>query len=66
MVAVDEQLHELNSRFSEQSTEFLISTSLDPRNSFRSYNIGNVCLLAGKFYSSDSSEYERDNLKCQL
>jgi hypothetical protein len=67
MVAVEEQLHELNSRFSEQSTELLIlCTFRDPRNSFRSFNIGNVCLLAWKFYSSDSLEYERDNLKCQL
>jgi hypothetical protein len=67
MVAVDQQLQELNSRFSEQSTELLIlCTSLDPRNSFRSFNIENVCLLASKFYSSDFSEQERDNLKCQL
>ena len=35
----------------EQATELLIlSTSLDPRNSFKSFNIENICLLATKFY----------------
>jgi hypothetical protein len=67
MVAVDQQLQELNSRFSVQSTELLIlCTSLDPRNSFRSFNLENICLLAAKFYPSDFSEQERDNLRCQL
>ncbi|KAM0893613.1 hypothetical protein ACQ4PT_024979 [Festuca glaucescens] len=66
-VAVDQQLQELNSRFSVQSTELLIlCTSLDPRNSFRSFNLENICLLATKFYPSDFSEHERDNLRCQL
>jgi hypothetical protein len=67
MVAVDQQLQELNSRFSVQSTELLIlCTSLDPRNSFRSFNLENICLLAAKFYPSDFSGQERDNLRCQL
>lgn len=66
-VAVDQQLQELNSRLSEQTTELLIlCTSLDPRNSFRSFSIENVCLLATKFYPTDFSEQERDNLRCQL
>jgi len=66
-VAVDQQLQEFNSRFSEQSTELLVlCTSLDLRNSFRSFNIENDCLLATKFYPSDFSEQERDNLRCQL
>lgn len=66
-VVVDQQLQELNSRFSVQSTELLIlCTSLDPRNSFRSFNLENVCLLATKFYPSDFSGQERDNLRCQL
>lgn len=66
-VAVDQQLQELNSRFSEQTTELLIlCTSLDPRNSYRSFKIDNVCLLATKFYPSDFSEQERINLRYQL
>jgi hypothetical protein len=35
-VAVDQQLHELNSRFNEQATELLIlCTTLDPKDSFK-------------------------------
>ena len=36
------------------------------RNSFRSFDIGNICLLATKFYPTDFSEQERDKLRCQL
>ncbi|CAD6334555.1 unnamed protein product [Miscanthus lutarioriparius] len=53
-VAIDQQLHELNSRFSEQATELLVlCTSLDPRDSFRSFKIDDICLLASKFYPTD-------------
>jgi hypothetical protein len=66
-VAIDQQLQELNSRFNEQATELLIlCTSLDPNDSFRSFNIENVCLLASKFYPADFTEQERANLRCQL
>lgn len=66
-VAVDQQLHELNSRFSEQATELLIlCTSLDPKDSFKSLKIDDVCLLASKFYSGDFSEQERNILRNQL
>ncbi|KAL6655967.1 hypothetical protein ACP70R_006793 [Stipagrostis hirtigluma subsp. patula] len=66
-VAVDQQLHELNCRFSEQATELLmLCASLDPKNSFSSLNIDDVCLLASKFYPADFSEQERANLRLQL
>jgi hypothetical protein len=66
-VAADQQLQELNSRFSEQTTELLIlCKSLDPRNSFRSFKIDDVCLLSIKFYPSGFLEQERTNLRCQL
>ena len=66
-VAIDQQLHELNSRFSEQATELLVlCTSLDPRDSFRSFKIDDICLLASKFYPADFSEQERNNLRHQL
>jgi hypothetical protein len=66
-VAIDQQLQELNSRFSEQATELLIlCTSLDPSDSFSSFNIDNVCSLASKFYPADFTEQERANLRCQL
>jgi hypothetical protein len=66
-VAVDQQLHELNSRFSEQATEILIlCNSLNPMDSFSSLNIDDVCSLASKYYLADFSEQERNNLRCQL
>uniref|UniRef100_A0A8R7PKM9 HAT C-terminal dimerisation domain-containing protein n=1 Tax=Triticum urartu TaxID=4572 RepID=A0A8R7PKM9_TRIUA len=66
-VAVDQQLHELNCRFSEQATEILIlCNSLNPKDSFSSLNIDDVCSLASKYYPADFSEQERNNLRCQL
>lgn len=64
-VAIDQQLQELNARFSEQSTELLtLSASLDPR--YDSFNISNICILAEKFYPADFSDQERAQLECQL
>ena len=52
--AIDQQLQELNNRFSEQTTELLIlSTSLNPRDGYKSFNIENICKLAENFYSED-------------
>ncbi|PVH64911.1 hypothetical protein PAHAL_2G382600 [Panicum hallii] len=66
-VAIEQQAQELNCRFSEQATEFLIlCTSLDPSDSFSSFNIDKVCSLASKFYPADFLERERANLRCQL
>jgi hypothetical protein len=67
MVVVDQQAQELNCRFNKQATELLIMcTSLDPKNSFSSFNIDIVCSLASKFYPADFEEQERENLRCQL
>jgi hypothetical protein len=58
-VTVDQQLHELNCRFSEQATELLIlCATLDPKDSFKSLKIDDVCLLASKFYPADFSKQE--------
>uniref|UniRef100_A0A8R7PJQ8 HAT C-terminal dimerisation domain-containing protein n=1 Tax=Triticum urartu TaxID=4572 RepID=A0A8R7PJQ8_TRIUA len=54
-------------RFSEQATEILIlCNSLNPKDSFSSLNIDDVCSLASKYYPADFSEQERNNLRCQL
>jgi hypothetical protein len=59
---IDQQLQELNARFSEQ---FLtLSAVLDPKND--SFNISKVYLLAEKLYPVDFSDQERTQLKCQL
>jgi hypothetical protein len=67
IVAIDQQMQELNSRFSEQATDLLVlCTSLDPKDSFSSLKIDDVCTLASKFYPADFSDQEITKLRCQL
>ncbi|XP_052301255.1 uncharacterized protein LOC18095180 [Populus trichocarpa] len=48
---IDQQLQELNNRFNEQAIELLkLSTTLDPRNSYKLFNVEDICLLVDKFY----------------
>ncbi|CAN6561886.1 unnamed protein product [Malus baccata var. baccata] len=52
--AIDFQLAELNSRFSEVAMELLIlSSALEPREAFKAFNIDHICKLAEKFYPLD-------------
>jgi hypothetical protein len=67
MVVVDQYIHELNSRFSEIATELLVlCSSLDPRDSFQSFKNDDIFLLASKFFPTDFTEQERNNLRLQL
>ncbi|XP_028057568.1 uncharacterized protein LOC114261503 [Camellia sinensis] len=67
MVTVDSQLQELNNRFKEDVMELLVlSSALDPRDGYRSFNIEDICKLANKFYPMDFSEQEKLHLKYQL
>jgi len=60
-------LHELNNRFNEQSIEFLkLSTTLDPRNSYKLFNVEDICLLVDKFYPENFSDQEKIYLRLQL
>ncbi|KAL5764902.1 hypothetical protein ACOSQ2_017496 [Xanthoceras sorbifolium] len=64
---IDSQLQELNNIFSEQAMELLtLSSALDPRDDFKSFNIDNICKLADKFYPMDFTEHERDLLNFEL
>ncbi|XP_071701334.1 uncharacterized protein [Rutidosis leptorrhynchoides] len=64
IAAVDSQLQELNSRFSESVTELLqLSVALDPRKSF---NKNDICKLAKTFYPLDFTEQEIIQLKHEL
>ncbi|KAL5752940.1 hypothetical protein ACOSQ2_023447 [Xanthoceras sorbifolium] len=66
-VTIDSQLQELNNRFSEQAMElFTLSSALDPRDDFKSFNIDNICKLEDKFYPIDFTEHERDFLSFEL
>ncbi|XP_028087095.1 zinc finger MYM-type protein 1-like [Camellia sinensis] len=67
MITVDSQLQELNNKFKEDVMElFVLSSALDPRDGYRSFNIEDICKLANKFYPMDFSEQEKLHLKYQL
>ncbi|XP_071738766.1 uncharacterized protein [Rutidosis leptorrhynchoides] len=62
--AIDSQLQELNSRFSESVTELLqLNVALDPRKPFIK---DDICKLAKTFYPSDFTEQEVLLLKVEL
>ncbi|XP_052311393.1 uncharacterized protein LOC127905680 [Populus trichocarpa] len=64
---IDQQLQELNNRFNEQAIELLkLSTTLDPRNSYKLFNVKDICLLVDKFYPQDFSNQEKIHLRLQL
>ncbi|XP_047309724.1 uncharacterized protein LOC124913157 [Impatiens glandulifera] len=64
---IDFILMELNTRFNESSVELLsLSTSLDPKNSFDSFNSDDICKLATKFYPEDFTEQDIIALKYEL
>ncbi|GMJ10081.1 hypothetical protein like AT1G19260 [Hibiscus trionum] len=64
---MDQQLHELNSRFSEQTTELLIfSMALNPSCGYKHFNVEKNCHLAEKYYPKVFSEHEKYHLKYEL
>ncbi|XP_075507303.1 uncharacterized protein LOC142544109 [Primulina tabacum] len=66
-VAIDFQLEELNSRFSDETVELLIlSSALDPKDNFKWFNIDKICILAEKYYPEDFTGQEMHHLSCQL
>ncbi|XP_042432571.1 zinc finger MYM-type protein 1-like [Zingiber officinale] len=65
--AIDFLLMELNTRFNETSVELLsLSTALDPKNSFESFNIDDICKLAEKFYRQDFTKQDIYSLRIEL
>ncbi|XP_021801279.1 zinc finger protein 862-like [Prunus avium] len=63
----DSQLQELNSRFSDQTTELLIlGSALDPREVNKSFRIDDICQLVDKFYPQDFEDHEKIGLRRQL
>jgi len=43
-----------------------LSTALDPRNSYKLFNVEDICLLVDKFYPQDFSDQEKIHLRLQL
>ncbi|GAV88431.1 LOW QUALITY PROTEIN: Dimer_Tnp_hAT domain-containing protein, partial [Cephalotus follicularis] len=67
VAAIDSQLQELNSRFDENMVELLIlSSALDPKDSFKSFSVDKICSLASKFYPEDFTEQEQIRLPYEL
>ena len=66
-VAIDFQLQELNTRFSKHTVELLnLSSALNPKNAYKSFNIDNICKLVEKFYPHDFTKQEKTLLRFQL
>ena len=60
---IDQQLQELNNKFNEQAIKLLkLSTILDPINSYKLFNVEDICLLVDKFYPEDFSDQEKIHL----
>jgi hypothetical protein len=54
IVIIDQQLQELNNIINEHAIELLkLSTTLDPRNNYKLFNVEDICLLVDKFYPED-------------
>ncbi|GAV62763.1 Dimer_Tnp_hAT domain-containing protein, partial [Cephalotus follicularis] len=67
VAAIDSQLQELNSRFDENMVELLIlSSALDPKDSFKSFSVDKICSLVSKFYLEDFTEQEQIRLPYEL
>nr|XP_023904791.1 uncharacterized protein LOC112016457 [Quercus suber] len=66
-VAIDFQLQELKSRFCELTTELVIlSSALNPKDTFRVFKIVDICNLVKKYYPQDFTENEQELLESQL
>ncbi|XP_020243661.1 uncharacterized protein LOC109821915 [Asparagus officinalis] len=56
---VNTQVMELSERFSDRAVELLsLSSALDPKDSFKSFKVDDLCKLAKKYYPQDFSEME--------
>ncbi|XP_030949699.1 zinc finger protein 862-like [Quercus lobata] len=66
-VAIDFQLQELKSRFCKLTTELVIlSSALNPKDTFRLFKIVDICNLVKKYYPQDFTEQEQELLESQL
>ncbi|KAJ9189128.1 hypothetical protein P3X46_000459 [Hevea brasiliensis] len=61
------QLRELDSSSNEQTMEVLIlSSTLDPKDGYKSFNIDRICSLVEKYYPLNFAQNEKTNLIFQL
>jgi hypothetical protein len=64
---IDQQLQELNSRFSEQAMDLLtLSCALNPKGNYRAFNIDTISTLVERYYPMDFNEQDKITLQFQL
>ena len=64
---IDSQFQELIHRFSEHAMElFMLSSALDPREAYESFQVSDICLLVDNFYPIDFTNDEKNDLKRNL
>ncbi|XP_074370635.1 uncharacterized protein LOC141711846 [Apium graveolens] len=64
---IDFQLEELHYRYNDTAVQLLrLSSSLEPKNNFRLFDIEHICTLATSFYPVDFGQQEMLHLKLQL
>ncbi|WJX54128.1 hypothetical protein P8452_40048 [Trifolium repens] len=65
-IAIDKQIQELNSRFSDQAMDLLtLSSALVPKDTYKAFNVDHICTLVEKYYPMDFNEQEKINLRFQ-
>ncbi|KAG2667400.1 hypothetical protein I3760_15G113100 [Carya illinoinensis] len=58
------QMQEFDNRFDEGTTKLLtLSSALDPKDGYKSFNIDDICCFAEEYYLLDFSENEKINLR---
>jgi len=63
LIVIDSQMKKLNLIFSEEIVELLrSSTTLDPSDNYKEFNIDNICMLACSFYCLDFIDYKKVHL----
>ncbi|GJY23005.1 zinc finger MYM-type protein 1-like protein [Tanacetum coccineum] len=64
---LDKQIHELNTRFSDEATGLLtLSSALVPRKGTKTFDISKICHLVEKYYPVDFTEQEIYRLRSEL
>ncbi|XP_021746213.1 uncharacterized protein LOC110712102 [Chenopodium quinoa] len=67
IAATDSQLHEINNRFNKQMVDLLsLSSTLDPKDTYKSFDVDKICLLVSKHYPEDFSTQEKCRLSFEL
>ncbi|XP_057734601.1 uncharacterized protein LOC130950057 [Arachis stenosperma] len=66
LAVIDTQLQELKGRFNDNMVELLtLSSTLDPRDNYKFFNVNKVCELVERFYPGDFNDQEKFHIRMQ-